>query len=282
MGIHAGVCTYVNAHSWGNACTYSQTYPFTQTHQNLFGTFLEKPQLFRCSHMLSSINQTVFNVLFSILARVGRFDPQQLSTCPYQTAPSLHTVLPYIALLTLLPWLLTSAHTPEPLNSNTLTPSPPHLFSPHVHTNGTYPSELHPRHSLSPDDQATHRLTSSLSAKLNTRASHSNHNYHSWWIVPSQKRNCVQLSWLSYSRIIQSHRYHYRPLHQCSTFVIHWFHVLHYYLNISLCHNNAFFSSSLELKFHSFLKPLNFPTLISKIQQSLDPIILFDKFPVLY
>jgi len=60
-----------------------------------------------------------------MLARVGRLDPQQLLhlLLPQQFITSLskrlqllHTVLPYIALHTLIPCLLRPAPTPAPLN----------------------------------------------------------------------------------------------------------------------------------------------------------------------
>jgi len=73
-----------------------------------------------------------------MLARVGRLDPQQLLHL------SLYPLaLPYIALHTLLQCLLRPAPTPKPLTSDTLIPSPPHPFSPHVHANATYPSKLY-------------------------------------------------------------------------------------------------------------------------------------------
>jgi len=68
-----------------------------------------------------SINQTVYNVIFSMLVLIRRLHP-------------LHTVLPYITLHTLLQCLLRPAPTPAPLTSDTLTPSPSHPSTLHAHT----------------------------------------------------------------------------------------------------------------------------------------------------
>jgi len=75
--------------------------------------------------LYQSINQTVNNVLFFMLARVRRLDPQQLLHLSLSNGSTL--CIPYSLISHFIhcsgPCLLRSAPTPEPLTSDTLTPS---------------------------------------------------------------------------------------------------------------------------------------------------------------